>query len=169
MAVITSNTFRDTPYWLNFLFEGQMFTWHNKFSIPATSTVFYEVKTDPLRLHHTFQRSLSVEGGGPITLQLIEAPTLVDGTPIVSNNLDRRSAKTADTLFFINPTGVSGGTVIEEMFIPTGGGPNTSAALNAGLTERVLKQGTTYAVSLTNDGAQASTVEVNIIYYESGN
>lgn len=166
---ISSSLFRDTPYWLNFLYAGQMFSWDNKFTIPNGGTVYYEIETGLTRLHHTISRGLSVEGGGPITLKLIESPTLTDGTLKASHNMDRRSAKIAATKFYINPTGVTGGTIIDEMFVPTGGGPKTSASLQAGLTERVLKPNTTYAVSLKNDGSQPSIVEVNILFYESVN
>lgn len=166
---ISSSLFRDTPYWLNFLYAGQMFSWDHKFTIPSAGTVYYEVETGLSRLHHTLTRGLAVDGGGPITLRLIEAPTLTDGTLKAANNMDRRSAKIAATKFYTNPTGVAGGTVIEEMFIPTGGGPNTSASLQAGLTERILKPNTKYVVSILNSGAQPSTVEVNILFYESVN
>lgn len=168
--MIGSSLFRSSPYWLNFLFAGQMYSWDYKFSVGAGASVYYQVKTGANWMFHTLSRTVSVEAGGPYRVELYEAPTVTDGTiQQLPYNMNRKSAKTAEPIIYINPTGVSGGTLLEKMFLPTGGGPKTSGELAAGISERVLKPSTNYVVKITNSGGAAGTAMINLLFYESGN
>lgn len=168
--MIGSSVFRESDYWLNFLFAGQMFEWNYKFSVGAGATVYYEGITGTDHLIHILLSKVSVEGGGPYRVNLYEAPTVTDGTiPQPAYNLNRRSAKLLDGIIYINPTAVSGGTLLERLLIPTGGGPNTAASLKPGIAERILKTNTKYVVSITNSGLSAGTAMINNLLYHSGN
>lgn len=171
MGIVNTTQLRATPYWLNFLFAGQLFNWWNKFSIGATTTVYAMFVTSSSgRIKHSLGMTVAAEAGGAYTVQIIEAPTVsTNGTLKAAVNMDRLSAKTADTIFYINPTGVSGGTVIDEFFIPTGSGPNSSGSLVVGTTERVLKKNTIYVISIANAGNNPGVLEITNLFYESGN
>lgn len=163
---------RDTPYWLNFVFTGQMYIANHIMTIGAGLTSYLQANTQTM-LIHGLTRILAVEGGGPILYQVLEEPftTLTDGTLPIDciSNMDRRSTKTNEFTYYRNPTNVTGGTLIEQGLVATGGGPQASAALEMGLAERVYKQNTKYIFRATNQGAQPSTVSYSFLWYESGN
>lgn len=172
MAIQTS-TFRDTPYWLNFIFSGQMFSWYYKFTIAGGATQYIEVRPDPNgRLIHEIYRAVNVLGGGPYDLIEYEDPTFDAGTTEVPTlNIDRRSAKTSTTTIYSDPTNVSGGTQIREDFITSttqGNRQGTGTLGNAGF-ERILNPNSTYIIAITNDGSEEGEVLINTIFYESGN
>lgn len=109
---------RDTPYWLNFIYVGQMYSLFHEVTVPAASTLYIEIRTDS-RLPHFIARTLSTINGGPLIITEYENPTYTPWSiEIPSINLDRRSAKVATTLFYSNPTAVSGGTLIGQDLIP---------------------------------------------------
>jgi hypothetical protein len=170
-AVIGSSTNNPRTYWMQYLFNGQMFKFGHTYSIASLGTAYMQGIVPAGKLIHIFSRTMDVEGGGPVTCSLYEAPTITDGTtpPDITSNLDRRSAKTPTFLNYINPTGVSGGTLIDRDVIPTGGGPKTTASFVSGATERILKPSTKYCLVFYNGGTQTSSFTINITWYESGN
>jgi hypothetical protein len=173
MTPITSTTFRDTPYWLNFVFAGQTFNMsHIYSSVAAGASVYCQASTDS-RLAHLVRLGASVQGGGPVVGYLIEAPAFTAGTtpPTVYANMDRRSAKTPTMVMYTNPTGVSGGVTIDMTLIPTGGGVLETGAGSIAIEalEWVFRPATTYIIRLHNQGTSASTINLNMVWYESSN
>lgn len=167
---IESSIMRQTPYWLNFLFVGQMYSASHKYSIAATSSAYMESIVPSNKLIHLISRDLTVDAGGPLDVELYEAPTITDGTtPPTIYNLDRRSSKTPSWQLFVNPTGVSGGTKLLVAQISTGGGPKSTGGLSSGVAEFILKPSTKYVLKITNTGTQTSTVVLTYTWYESGN
>lgn len=169
---IQSNLFRNTPYFLNFIFNGQMWTFRHRLSIAGNTTVdAIQVKTGSPKLIHAFQRTMTVEGGGPYVISLVEAPaTITDGTLLTTNhNMDRRSTKTSQLQYFSNPTNVTGGIIIDEDFVPTGSGPKATGSFAGSGVERVLKVNTTYVLRVQNQSSNAGTFQFNILTYDSGN
>jgi len=163
---------RQTPYWLNFLFAGQMYIASHSYTIGNGATAYVESIIPPTtgKIIHLLTRGITVEGGGPITIDLYEAPTVTDGTtPFIMSNLDRRSAKTPSWQLFSDPTGVSGGTHISTDIVSTGGGPKATGALVSGTTELIFHPSYRYVLKMTNLGSLASTVIVSYLWYESGN
>ncbi|GEM_PF-5307397 len=170
METISSQIIRQTPYWLNFMLSGQMYSASNQYSIASSGVAYMQSTTPSNKLIHLISRDLTANGGGPITVELFEAPTITDGTtPPTIYNLDRRSAKTPSWQLYTNPTGVSGGTKLLIAQISTGGGPKGSGGLSSGISEFILKPSTKYVLKMTNTGAQTSLVTLTYLWYESGN
>src|SRR5574341_909987 len=160
---------RETPYLSQFMFTGNMYLLNSVRSIGSTSTIYIQGKFGPNKLFHTIERKHSFNAGGPFTIDLLEAPTLTDGTTeAFAVNMNRLSTKTHEARFFSNPTGVSGGTIIDTLYIPAAGtGANTTGTGVSG-AERILKRSTDYVIRITNAGA-ASTFYTSVLFYESGN
>lgn len=171
---VESRIFRQTPYFLNFTFNGQLYTFHHRFSIPGNATVDAVLaQTGTPKLIHVFQRVMTIQGGGPYVVTLIENPTISDtGTDISSqnSNMDRRSTKTPQLQYFSNPT-ISGGTVISEDFLTSGGGPNASSSIGGSIVgiERLLALDTDYVLRIQNTGSNQGTFHFDILTYESQN
>jgi hypothetical protein len=163
-------TSRDTPYLSQHLFDGELYLITSVTTVPAESTINIQGKFGD-RIFHTVSSSFLYQSGGPFTFNLIESPTLTDGTTsFTAPNMNRRSAKTHQAQFFSDPTNISGGTIIETLFIPSsGGGSNAAGGGNTVGVERILKANTDYVIQATNSGGQTSTLYTNILFYESGN
>lgn len=165
--MIDYTVFRNTPYWLNFLFAGQVFNVDMNATVNANSTKYYEIITDANYIHHMLQFNVVTTAKSDILIELYEAPTVTDGTiSITPINLDRRKSKVSKTLFYSNPSGVSSGLMIQSLFIVTG---NTIGSTTYGNTELILKKATKYVVKVQNLGAQNTDCYIKILYYESSN
>jgi len=72
---------------------------------------------------------------------------------------------------YTNPTGVTGGTAIELTLIQTGGGVLETGAGSIAIEalEWVLRPATNYVIRLHNQGTAASTINLNMVWYESEN
>lgn len=161
---------RETPYWLQFLYAGQMFTASHLYSAVAAGGTVYVESIIGSELIHLLARNVTVDGGGPVTLSLYEAPTITDGTlQFTKMNCDRRSAKTGTFILYYNPTAVSGGTLLFTDYIATGGGPKGTGGTTVGINEVVFKPNTKYVLAITNTGTQTSNVQINYLWYESSN
>lgn len=161
---------RETPYLAQHLFDGELYLITSVTAVPAGATLYIQGKFGD-RLFHTVSSTFSFNGGGPFTLYLIESPTLTDGTiSFTAPNMNRRSTKTHQAQFFADPTNISGGTIIETLFLPaSGGGANAAGGGSTIGAERILKPNTDYLIQATNSGGQASTLYTSILFYESGN
>ena len=157
-------------YMENFIFIGQAYVAQHTFTVSAGSTYYLQYTTSAI-LTHGIQRKISVEGGGPVTIKLIEAPNLTNGNTGIDvvSNLNRLSANTANSIYYSNPSNVSSGTTIEMFLVATGGGPKASTIFGEGLFERIYKQNTDYIVSFANAGVADSLMTYEFVFYESGN
>jgi hypothetical protein len=172
MAIDTF-TFRNTPYIKQFTFAGVTFNVFNKFlAVPAGASRFIELRTGPgLKIFHATER-LIIPSGGPVNFFLRENPTITTpGTIVVpTNNINRLSAKISQARFFNNPIGVSGGTILEQLFIPSGTGANTAPSQSIPVgTERIYKQNTTYILEIVNNNNASMEILYLLNFYESGN
>lgn len=160
---------RETPYLAHHMFDGDMYILSSVRSIGAGATVYIQGKFGANKFFHTIERRHAFEGGGPYTVDLIEAPTITDGTTAAfAANMNRGSTNTHEALFFGDPTGVSGGTVIDTLFMASSGtGSNTAGTGVVGF-ERILKKSTDYVIRIVNGGG-ASTFYTSVLFYESGN
>lgn len=164
--------FRDTPYLRGFIFVGQMYSATWTFSITAGATQWIQFTTPADKLVHGVNRRLT-PNIGDCYMRLHEGVTIT--TPgsgaIPARNLNRNSAKTASAAYLRSPV-VTGGTIIEEVYMPgdTGGifSPDSSYPVFEGV-EREYKVDTEYAVELFNDTAETLTIQYSFIWYESGN
>lgn len=160
---------RETPYLAHHMFDGDMYILSSIISVGAGATVYIQGKFGASQFFHTIERRHSFEGGGPYTVDLIEAPTITDGTTVATaRNMNRNSANTHTAQFFTDPTAVSGGTIIDTLYMPALGlGANTTGTGVIGV-ERILKKSTDYVIKIFNPGA-ASTFYTSVLFYESGN
>jgi len=160
---------RETPYLAHHMFDGDMYILSSIRSVGAGATVYIQGKFGATKLFHTIERRHTFEGGGPYTIDLIEAPTITDGTTAAfAANMNRQSANTHEAQFFSDPTAISGGTIIDTIYMPAAGlGSQTIGAGVVGI-ERMLKKSTDYVIRIVNAGA-ASTFYTSVLFYESGN
>jgi hypothetical protein len=160
--------FRNTPYWLNFLFAGLAFTAEINSSITGNGTVkYFEFITPDDFLHHIIGCEAVSDATADLVIELIEAPTITDGTiQVAPINMDRRKSKQAKTIFYSNPTAVSGGTVIKTSFL---GGGKTMADSAYATTEILLKKATKYVIKVTSLGTGTTNFYIKNIFYESSN
>lgn len=104
-------------------------------------------------------------------LELIEAPTITDGsTAVVFRNRNRNSTGAATVVAYSNPTSVSAGTTIDTHYL--GGGTGQGQSKSGGATsvdeEFILKAGTKYVLKATNGGVGAGICNVRLFYYGGG-
>lgn len=174
--MINSEILRNTPYTLQFLFEGQVFSFYYESTLDGGGGIDSEViqlKTNGDKITHLMGLTVN-SNSEDISLEFIESPTITDGTtPIALNNLNRRSSKTADAQIFNNPTSVSGGSVIDKSVgygdTATGSKLSSSSASTNKFTEELLKRNTDYAFRVINFDAVDVKYIMRGLIYESGN
>ena len=161
---------RTTPYLSQHMYDGELYSQTVVAPPIAAGTSAYIQNKTGSRIFHTISREHTFDGGGPFLVEIIEAPTLTDGTiEIFAVNMNRNSTKTHSARFFVNPTAISGGTILDTIYMPaTGTGVNTVGFGGEG-NERNLKTNTDYLIKVTNNGTQPGTLWTRVIFFESGN
>lgn len=160
-------------YWMQFIFAGQAYNMQYKFTVAQGASVEIEIITPADFLIHITNKYASTSSD-EIDIELIEDPaTVTDGTTAIpSFNMDRRSAKTSALQIYSDPTAITGGTVIESLYLPGFGGllPTLSnGQVGQGLSERVLRPSTKYIFRATNNGTASATIQYNWFWYQSSN
>ena len=85
------------------------------------------------------------------TIQLIEAPTVTDGTTLARyNSLNRMDPRNAKALVYTDPTGVSGGLILSEQ-IMLSGKQGVAANTELGVTTRIFHPSKKYIIAITNN------------------
>lgn len=159
---------------MNFVFNGRFFKLHHRYSIEAGTTSYLQV-IPTTRLIHLVARQYAYIGNGPVQISLLEEPTITNGTtqPTIVSNMDRRSERTATSQWFTNPTGISGGTLIDRDIIHAPG-VGTGQSVRGGEYsdtpwERIIKPDTSTVIAINNQGDNAVDFILNIFFYESDN
>lgn len=170
---ISSHTFREAPYLRGFTFAGQTYQTWNKFtSLAKDASAYIELRTGTDRIFHGIGRII-VPTDGPINIYLWEAPTIttIGTVAMPTPSLNRNLTKTATAEFYNNPSGISGGTLIQHLFIPagTGVGNQPPAFTIPSGTERIYKNNTTYILEIVNNSVGVIDVFYEFTWYESGN
>lgn len=110
-------------------------------------------------------KSVSFYNGDDGHFELVEAPTLTTGaTPLIPFNRNRNSIKNSNLVLKSNPTGISAGVVLEEMFFK--GVNQAPGVLITTDLEWILKEDTLYLLRLTNDGAGSEQALLKANWYE---
>lgn len=148
--------------------SGLAFGYATKFTVAAGASAYLEVLT-PAEGYVHWKPSAIQTDAPKILVQLIEAPTTTPGTPVTSHNRRRVGTPPASTVTLrLNPTGVSGGTVIDQDYVGGGSGAGNSS-VSGGLAtndnEWVLAQGTLYVIKVTNGGSGSADVGLKVFYY----
>jgi len=167
--MIESNISNQRPYFFQFLYAGIMFNATAIYAMPANGTIFVEFIVPATKVMHLINRSITVDKGGPYTVELFEAPTVTDGTTeFTCYNLDRRSTNLCTGIFYTNPTAVSGGTLLFRNLIATGDKKNGIGG-SAAAGEFIYKANTKYVLRILNGSNEAATISLDYTWYESTN
>lgn len=147
---------------------GIAFGYATKFTVAAGASAYLEVLTPATGYVHW--KPTAIQTDGPkILVQLIEAPTTTPGTVVASSNRRRVGTPPVSTVIVrTNPTGVSGGTVIDQDYVGGGTGAGLSSVtggIASNDNEWVLAQNTLYVIKVTNGGSASTDVGVKIFYY----
>lgn len=164
---------RNTPYILNYLYEGQVYAVYHEF-VNASGTINVQITTGS-RIAHLFHTSVQAAGGGDVTVSMYEGATFTTGTVppnMPPRGFDRRVGNLVPSLttFFIDPTAVNIGaaTLISRIKLYSLGGSQGGNDITIDNLERVLVPNTTYIMQIEITGSSVDIV-VNVQYYESGN
>ena len=110
-------------------------------------------------------KQISFYNGDDGHFELVEAPTITTGAAaLVAYNRYRTSARLSNMGLKSNPTGISAGTVLEEMYFK--GTNQAPGVLITSDWEWVLKSGITYLIRLTNLGASSEQALLKVNWYE---
>jgi len=146
--------------------KGVLFSLLHKVDITAGSTAYIQLKTGSKTVH--FKPTNIATDADKFAVEFLEDPTLTDGTtPITLINRNRTSSNTPEIAAYSNPTGVSGGTKIDEFYVGgTVGQKIVGGDVIAGVNEFVLKPNTDYIYKITNEGTSDGAVMIRMFFYE---
>lgn len=172
---IDYNTFRQTPYIINFIYVGQVYsTFHEFQSVAGGTTVYLQIDVGT-RIMHVFNTLINTAGGGDVLVSLYENVTLTDGTTLPNmppQGFDRRvgSMNPATTTLFVNPTAVNlaGATLVARSRVFSLGGGQGGGDIQTESLERVLLPNTTYLMTFSVEGSNTD-IALNLQFYESAN
>jgi hypothetical protein len=142
------------------LFEGS----HIFPSVDNNTTVKVHFKTSSVNDTHMI---LSVVLLGEAQVELLEAPAVTaNGTIVTTYNANRQSTTVADGIFYHTPTVTvaTGATLFSSVF--PGGRVNQANGFVGFARERMLKQNTSYVLSITNKAGVAKDITSIIEFYE---
>lgn len=176
--MIRMQNIRQTPYLLQFIFEGQVYNSFHRGTLEAgggADTVNIQVKTNGNKITHLVGISLQTNSDH-INLDFIEDPTLTDGTtPIDTFNYDRRwntVGRPSDAEIYSDPTNISGGTVIDgdsAFGTSVAAGFKSASSAVQSFVERPLKPNTDYLIRIINFDSVDIDYTLKLNFYESGN
>ena len=96
-----------------------------------------------------------------------EAPTVTDGTVAITPvNINRSFSTTPTMTLYSNPTGISGGTVLTDAAIPSGGNKTGGGASNTVFW--TMKPNTKYTVQVQNLGNSDTACTFELAWVELG-
>lgn len=160
--MFNNESFRETPYNLQFTFAGKMFQWQYNSGF-ITGITNLQIKTSTAQITHIIARTIRTSSTG-INIKFVENPVFVTTgtTGLKTYNVDRLNPLTAKTIFAKNVSS-SSGTAFENTTLISG---NTWQQL---APELILKSGSNYNLRITNSGSTAKTVDFYFVWYESNN
>jgi len=159
----TRKAFVSVPVLNKLIFDGYVFSGSAKYTITASATSYLQIKTGNDSV--CFIINAIVTNGDQLALKLFEAPTITDGsTAVALLNRNRLSSNTVDTQAYSDPTGVSGGTQLDEYYLGGTYGQKVVGGDQLG-TQLPLKfkTNTDYVLSITNDGASDSDILIRFM------
>jgi len=154
----TQNAFVLLDFLCKRCFDGYVYHGYAKYTIDAEATAYLQIKTGGDAV--CFMVDSIVTDGDKMTLKMYEGPTVTDGTtavPLINRN--RTSSNTSSVNAYSDPSGISGGTQIDEFYV--GGTVGQKIVGGDVLTAQKplhFKPNTDYVISITNDGSASSTI-----------
>lgn len=142
--------------------SGKSFIVSFALSFAGNETKYLQIKTGSVTCWvDSWKISSSAE---PLKISVIETPTLTNGTTAVAAFcLNRQRATTASTLFYSDPTGISGGTVIHVEICTAGKG---AGATDSDTSNWILKKNTSYLWKMEQLTNQATSVTGELHFHE---
>lgn len=131
-------------------------------SLSGNQTTYLQIKTgsaSPLISSYFVESSAE-----PLKVTALETPTVTDGTTAVTPyNLNRAETATPTTLFYSDPTSISGGAPITIDIVTAGKGAGASAESHGAWK---LKPNTSYVWKVEQLTNQATVIVGGIIFSE---
>lgn len=145
-----------------------MFKLHHHFSYTSGSVAYLEITPGDNHVH-ILSYNFLVLNSVPTVLEVIENPTFDSGTtePDIITNLNRKLDAPSATTFSVDPTNISGGTLIDYNIMT----PNTSItnAVNDKI-ELILKPNVTTILKFSAyQSPNAGDFLYDLVFYESIN
>jgi hypothetical protein len=153
---------------LRMLRQGKVYNmFHHFANVPATETRSIELRV-PEITRITFTHRVAISSHTPIRIELLEEPDFTPGvTEVPSYNADRNSPLTAGLKLVPNPTGITGGILIEDFRVFQAGAPGISApGAITDFSDDVLKPNASYIVRVTNNSGSTATISLYAGWYE---
>lgn len=134
-------------------------------ALGAGASLYFEIITPNTDMVAHLKAIQAYSDAGKLTIEMIEAPTITDGTtPIVLLNRNRNSINTSDLTMYSDPSGISGGTELENLpFVATG--PQSTAFVQFD-DEWMAKRNAVTLIKITNDDSSAANVWSKLFWYE---
>ena len=149
--------------------EGDAYNISHLYSAVAKDAVV-AVQLDTQGTHDIHLKRLEAYiTGAKGLLELVEAPTVTDGTtPVAIINQNRAGTpRASNARAYSDPSGISGGTVLESRLFGGGGVGQQAPAGNRPIeVEFILRRNTTYLLRLTNQSAGAEDLSIWSFWYE---
>jgi len=114
-------------------------------------------------LHYYFK--VAAEGKGWINIRR-NATSIVGGTVQTPRNRNGSYSDSSTALVTLNPSTVTGGTSIFDLFVPGGFGGMASGAVGSMCSEWVVPAGTMDVLAFSNTAGVARDVSFEISFYE---
>ncbi|PGH85781.1 hypothetical protein CN899_08040 [Bacillus thuringiensis] len=167
---------RDTPYLLDYVYQGLAYTAFHEFGNVAGNTSVYLQITTGARTIHIFNHEIQIAGAGDVTASLYEGATVTTGTilpDLPPKSFDRRIGESSSALtsIFTNPSSINLGSAtmfMREKIYNNGGGFGGKDSRVSGI-ETVLAPNATYLLQLTNTSNNTLDMTVGLKFYESDN
>lgn len=143
--------------------EGRAFFISNYWSSITAGTSVYVESRIGSKVVVVVARNLQATGS--LLIQQYENPTYTQSsTPVFIANVNRTNPLPSVTTTWINPTAVTGGTLVSQNYMLSNQGVNT--LIQSSAQGGVLAPNTKYVTKITNTGT--GTIEVNwdVLYYE---
>jgi len=134
------------------ILRGELFHCFGEIVLGQGATKICQLKTGDI---DTYAYGLRLESNiTSLIYTMTEAPTITDGTTaLTAINFNRNSTKTALYRLYVDPTNVSGGTVIREYRHYSLPNAPVQTSMEGNGTFMKLKRNTSYAISFTNNDA----------------
>jgi hypothetical protein len=157
------------PYQKRLVADGKSFMAFRKYpSVSASSRVYAELRTGNTKIIKALSR-LIISSGGPINVNVYEAPTvLYPGTNLmIKTNLNRISTIAPTATLYIDASGISGGTVIEQLYFPSQVGSKYPPMIDRPIDlDMIYKQNTTYIMEIFNNDNASNDIYFEFKWYE---
>jgi len=143
--------------------QGNAYRTASYFPIGANEIKYFQFKTWAKSIH--FKQITLIDWMSSFLCEMLESPTVTDWTvtmPIY--NANRNSVNVSTVTIYSDPTGVSGGEVINIEYLPASNQSPTASGWNS--IEYVLKSNASYVFRLTNLSNSAWNLLNKCFWYE---